>query len=232
MITHETQLYQPIKSSLEAEGYKVAGEVKSCDLVATRGSDLLIVEMKRVFNLELIFQGIQRQKLSPVVYLAIEEPRRRSRSRWRKIMRLCRLLGLGLMTVSFSGRGKKVTGRMDVVLDPAAYKPRVDTHNRKLLLREFENRSADFNVGGSCRRPIMTAYREEALRIASQLLVLGPSKVRSLTVAAQSNRAGSILLNNYYGWFERVDRGIYALTPKGCKALEEYAHVVSVRPAS
>lgn len=52
-------------------------EVRHCDLVGYRpGSDEpLIVEMKKTFNLPLLLQGLERQKLSGEVYLAVEKNR-------------------------------------------------------------------------------------------------------------------------------------------------------------
>lgn len=35
-------------------------------------------------------------------------------------------------------------------------------------------------------------------------------------------KAGDILRDNHYGWFERLDRGLYGLTEKGRQALDEY----------
>lgn len=35
----------------------------------------LIVEMKKTFNLALLLQGLERLKLSPYVYLAVEKSR-------------------------------------------------------------------------------------------------------------------------------------------------------------
>ena len=35
------------------------------------------------------------------------------------------------------------------------------------------------------------------------------------------SNARAILSANHYGWFERVERGIYALTPKGMAATRE-----------
>ena len=32
--------------------------------------------------------------------------------------------------------------------------------------------------------------------------------------------------NNHYGWFERIESGVYGLTPEGAKALEEHAEAV------
>ena len=36
-----------------------------------------------------------------------------------------------------------------------------------------------------------------------------------------------ILQKDHYGWFERVERGVYALTPQGAEALVAYADVVA-----
>jgi len=36
-----------------------------------------------------------------------------------------------------------------------------------------------------------------------------------------------ILQKDHYGWFERVERGVYALTPQGAEALAAYADVVA-----
>ena len=33
--------------------------------------------------------------------------------------------------------------------------------------------------------------------------------------------AGRILQSDVYGWFERVERGVYALSPRGRQALED-----------
>ena len=43
----ETELYLPIKRLLEAQGFEVKSEVKSCDVMAVRGSEApVIVELK------------------------------------------------------------------------------------------------------------------------------------------------------------------------------------------
>ena len=64
----------------------------------------------------------------------------------------------------------------------------------------------------------MTAYRQEALRCAG-ILADGPRSVREVRVAGDAPHAGGILLRDAYGWFERVSRGVYALTPRGVLAL-------------
>lgn len=226
----ESDLYVPLKRSFEASGYTVFAEVNSCDLVARRADELLIVEMKCAFNLDLVFQGLERQRATETVYLAFEAPKRYDRKRWRGMLRLCKRLGLGLIAVRMK-RGKRKEppdGIPEVLLDPAPYKPRLDRKRRNLILNEIQNRSGDYNIGGSTRRKIVTAYREAALRIARQLKVNGPSRVKALAPDAESAKAGKILQNNYYGWFERVGRGMYQLTAQGDVALVTYRHVAGV----
>jgi len=38
--------------------------------------------------------------------------------------------------------------------------------------------------------------------------------------------ARRVMADNHYGWFERVERGIYALSPKGEGAVADYAEVL------
>lgn len=200
------------------------GEVNDCDLVGLRGDDLVIVELKVAFNLALVLQGIARQSLTDTVYLAVEAPRRtRNGPRWTEIRGLCRRLGLGLIFVHFTRSGPTV----EVVCDPEPYTPRRQHKLRGRLLSEFQRRSSDHNVGGSTRRSIVTAYREESLRIAAYLAEHGPSKVKTVRVATGVERTGHMLQKDYYGWFERVERGVYRLTAKGEQALHQYGDVVA-----
>lgn len=218
----ETRLYGPVKEFWTARGYTVRGEVADCDLVACRDQELVVVELKNSMNLTLILQGIDRKAVTEQVYLAVPAPKNPRRSQWLKTVRLCRMLGLGLLTVRI-GRGRT---RVEVACEPGPYKPRTNPRRRRLLLREFTRRSGDFNVGGSTRRPLVTAYREEALRIAYYLQVHGPSRVKAIREATASEKAGPILQRNYYGWFVRVSHGVYDLTPVGQKAIETYRDVI------
>jgi hypothetical protein len=62
----------------------------------------------------------------------------------------------------------------------------------------------------------MTAYRQRAL-ICALALNAGPKRPRDLRPAVPD--AGAILLNNVYGWFVAVSRGVYELTEAGRAAL-------------
>ena len=207
----ETALYGPVKALLEAQGYVVKGEIVGCDVVGVRGDEPpVVVELKLVFGLTLVLQGIDRLAMTDAVYLAVGAWPRRPAA----VRKLCRRLGLGFIVVD--------DGHAEVVLDPLPYQPRKTRARTTRLLDEHRRRVGDPTGGGSVRRPIMTAYRQEALRCAARLDA-GPATVRAIRADGDVPHAGQILRSNYYGWFERVDRGVYVLSPRGRLALEESA---------
>jgi hypothetical protein len=65
----------------------------------------------------------------------------------------------------------------------------------------------------------MTAYRQQALSCAAAMAA-GPRRVRDLR--PENPDAGKILLHNVYGWFDRVERGVYTLTAGGRAALKRW----------
>ncbi len=131
-------------------------------------------------------------------------------------MSLLRRLGLGLLTVS--ARGNVVP-----VLDPAPYRPRSDAARRERLLKEFTERVGDPEAGGSATRQRLTAYRQDALRCARELADEGVLKVSVIRERAEVPRAGPILRDNHYGWFDRVKTGHYDLSPKGRRDLVQWS---------
>jgi len=202
----ETDLYLPVKRHLEAQGYTVKAEVKACDVVALRGDEApVIVELKTGLTLQLLYQAMERLSLSEHVYVAVARPKRGVAA---SALKLCRRLGLGLIVVAASGS-------LEVLADPVPYVPRGNTRKRGLLLKEFNARSGDPNVGGSTRKPLMTAYRQDALKCAAHLKANGPTRIRDVRAATKVDRAAGIFRDNVYGWFNRVERGVFALTDAG-----------------
>jgi hypothetical protein len=86
-------------------------------------------------------------------------------------------------------------------------------------MTEHQARRGDPAVGGSTRRPIMTAYRQQALTCAAALSQ-GAARPRDLKAAAPD--APKILRRNVYGWFARIERGVYVLTDAGRAALIQW----------
>ena len=69
----------------------------------------------------------------------------------------------------------------------------------------------------------MTAYRESAIFIACCLKSFGPMSPKKLKeLGTDPKKTPTILMDNYYGWFERIQKGIYIITESGMRALEEY----------
>ncbi len=228
-MTSEADLYAPVKDLLARQGYDVKAEVNGCDVVAVKdGAPDVVVELKLSLSLDLVLQGIDRLGVSDSVYLAVPAPdtpgkRRNWRSRRRRVLKLCRMLGLGLILVDPGGKPGRQT---EVLLDPAPYQPRKNNRRRSILKTEFVSRRGDPNTGGTTRMKIVTAYRQDALRCAATLNGSDGMTLADIRATAGVPRAGSILQNNHYGWFERTGRGVYRLSEHGQAALEDYRPVL------
>ena len=220
----ETDLYLPVKSYLEQQGYEVKGEISSCDVVAKRGDEApIIVELKLTFSLQLVFQAIDRQSMTDLVYVAVCKSSDKGwRKRYRDIIKLCRMLGVGLITVSFA---RKIT-KVEVHLDPAPYQPRQNKKKKQRLLKEFGLRVGDPNKGGSTGKKLVTVYRQNALRCVLFLSANGATKAAVVAKETQVDKAATLMNRNVYGWFDRVERGVYQLTPSGEEALLTFAETV------
>ncbi len=125
---------------------------------------------------------------------------------------LCRRLGLGLMTVRLRD------GLVEVHCDPGPYRPAKSKLRKGRLLREFQRRVGDPNLGGQTRVGLVTAYRQDATLCAGHLAEHGPSKGAPVAKATGVARATRIMADDHYGWFERIAVGVYSLTPKGAAA--------------
>ncbi|MEY4635991.1 MAG: hypothetical protein RJA55_1789 [Acidobacteriota bacterium] len=215
----ETDLYEPIKQFLEQQGYEVKAEIGAADVVGVRGDERpLIVETKTAFSLSLFHQGTERQAITDLVYLAVPLGRGMTfRRALRRNLKLCRLLGLGLITVGAR------EPRVQVHADPGAYRPRPSRRKKVQLLGEFKRRVGDPNVGGATRKGLVTAYRQEATRCAQFLSEHGATKAALVAKGSGVAYARRIMADNHYGWFQRVGNGIYDLTPEYNLRLDDRA---------
>jgi len=221
----ETSLYGPVKSYFTALGYEVKGEVGAADLVAMprskQDSEPVIVELKTGFTLSLFHQAINRQSMTDKVYIAV--PRKTGKAALVAIRRnkmLCRRLRIGLITVRLSD------GKVVVHCEPAPFTPRKIKARKTKLISEFESRHGDPNKGGMTSEGLMTSYRQGALRCAKVLHDEGACKASYVAKMAGFDKARNLMAANHYGWFEKIDRGVYGLTPIGAKALDDHAEAV------
>ncbi|MFP7671967.1 DUF2161 domain-containing phosphodiesterase [Marivita sp. S0852] len=218
----EADLYPYVKSYLQAQGYTVKGEVGAADMVATRGDeDPVIVELKLRPNLTLYHQAIARLSVTDAVYIAVSKPTgRTARRALRDNTNLCRRLGLGFLTV-------RKDGTVEAQCDPGPYAPRRNKEKRAKLLREFSRLEGDPNSGGATRHGIVTAYRQDALRCAMYLAETGAEKGAIVARATGVENATTLMRDNHYGWFQKVEKGVYALTPQGHQGLVDWGNSLS-----
>jgi len=224
----ESDLYRPIKTYLETFDYEVKGEVQGCDIVAMKdGEEPVIIELKLSFNLDLVLQAVNRKGLGENIYVAVPAPdtpgkRKNWNNRRRDVLKLCKMLGLGLINVHLHAKVQKV----DVLLDPAPYAPRKNSRKQTRLKKEFKARLGDPNTGGVTRQKIITAYRQDALRCILTMQTEESMKLSNIKKLSNVEKAGSILQKNHYGWFIRHERGIYGLSDEGRQALKDYQDAI------
>jgi hypothetical protein len=221
----ESSLYLPVKRFLEGLGYCVKGEIGPCDIVGLREGEppvVVIGELKRSFNLELILQAVDRMSVGDEIWLAGPlSSRGKGRESDARFRNLCRRLGFGML-------GVREAGDVEVLVSPTAPMPRKDPRRRSRLVDEHRRRRGDPVLGGSTRQPIMTAYRQQALACAAAM-AREPQRPRDLKPACPD--AQKILHRNVYGWFERSERGIYGLTETGRNALARWSTAPSAGDA-
>jgi len=209
----EVDLYPPLKHFLTQQGYEVKGEVQHCDVIAVRGDEpVVVVELKLSINMTVVLQAVDRLQISDTVYIGVPKGIGVLKKQRKQIVKLLRMLGLGLMVIDPAA----ALGSVDVLCDPGEYKPRQTKQRRHRLLGEFMHRVGDPNAGGSTvRRGIMTAYRQKALAIAEYLQEHGETKAAVIAQSLAEPKTRAILYNNVYGWFDRLGKGVYALSPRG-----------------
>jgi hypothetical protein len=224
----ETDLYGPVRDYLVRQGYTVHSEVKHCDITAVKGEELVVVELKTSFNLKLLVQTVKRQRVADSVYVAIPRPKGgRRTAAWRDMCLLLRRLEAGLIIVDTG----KPEPDLEIIFHPNTFDRLKSMQRsrsaRRNIIKEAEARYGDFNKGGSARRKLVTAYRENSIHIACCFLKFGRLSPAQLKKYGTGPKTPSILAKNFYGWFDRVDRGVYDLHDNARRLQEAYPELVS-----
>jgi hypothetical protein len=206
----ETDLYLPVKAHFEALGYEVKAEVKDADVMAMRpdvpDAPPVIIELKTGFTLTLLHQAVARQSITDHVYVAV--PRWKGRAGWKAFkanIGLCKRLGLGVISVNTTDNTIQMHN------EPKPFTPRKNTKRTINTLKEFETRIGDPNIGGTPGGARVTAYRQDAEKCRDYLKEHGPTKGADVAKATGVTRATPLMRSNHYGWFEKVETGVYRL---------------------
>ena len=220
----ESDLHGPLATYLKGQGYTVHAEVKHCDLVARKGEELIVVELKQRLSLALIVQAADRKEITDAVYIAVPVPPGRSAPpNFKGIKRLLRRLEIGCILVD----RMKTKTRIRITLHPLPFSQPRAPSRRRAILREIDGRYGEFDRAG---QPVteerITAYKQTAIRIAAHLAEAGSASPKTLRRLGTGEKTQAILSANLYGWFERPRRGVYRLSGAGRKALEHYRFVL------
>ncbi len=223
----EIQLYPPIKEHFEELGYEVYSEANNIDVVCKKDETLILIELKANLNFKLIYQGIERQKLSDNVYLAIKKAKNTdiSNDLFSQKLEILKRLGLGLLIVDFDYDKPFVLISLEPELKNIKLIQSKNKPHLHSLLKEINSRSGDYNKGGTKGKTI-TAYKEKSLQIANFIKNEEPYSAKEIEKELGLKKVNPILYRNHYKWFEKVSHGKYKITKKGIEALSEFDYIV------
>lgn len=182
---------------------------------------MIIVELKTRVTVDLLIQAARRKDISDSVYIAVPLPQgKKALPKARGLKNLLAKLEVGLILVRFM----KTRTRVEVLLHPKSYEKRVRRRKQAAIIREIDGRYGEFHKGGiPSTEEKISAYKQEAVRIAVSLKELGEATPKMLRVRSlRPEKVQPILSQNHYGWFDRVKKGLYTLNPAGLTALERY----------
>lgn len=98
----ESDLYLPVKNLFSLEGYEVYSEVegkwfrKRADMVATKGDELLVIELKKSLSFQLVDQARFWLRFADFVYIAVPKSKK---ERSYTALEILSVLGVGLIEV-------------------------------------------------------------------------------------------------------------------------------------
>ena len=148
--------------------------------------------------------------LSDRVYLAVGQWPKQIKN----VKKLCRRLGLGLLVVAPRARRRRA-------------------RSRALQAADQNKHKADRMLGEHAAASAIPTSAADA-RAADDGLSPGGAALRGAAREQRADEAGGvacfrrraergrILRDDVYGWFERVERGVYTLTPAGRRGIGEY----------
>ena len=215
----ESDLFGPVKELFEGLGYDINAEVKDCDITATKGDELVVIELKKNLSIHLLSQALIRQKTGAIVYVAVPKPKRYNAKNYRDTLYILKKLELGLVFINVHNG----LSYAEIVYEPLPFVPVAENKKKRAqILKEIKGRTIDTNVGGVSKKKIATAFREVNIYLACALDIYGEMSPSFAKEIPGIEKAQSILGRNYYNWFKRVKKGVYALTDTGRREILDY----------
>lgn len=216
---NEADLFPPLKTFFEDRGAQVYAEVRGNDGVVVQDGLYFGLELKKTFNLELVYQLLQRRGLFHGQYGVIPVHKGTFKNRSKALM-LLSALGFGLIGVEFL----QTKTRVSIILqcskraEPLVIKGK----SRVRMISEIANRFLEFGHGGVSSGSAFSAYRQRALFALWLVQVKGNVHPKDLDLCFPGQRVGRILQQNVYGWFFRINHGTYGATDAGLRSFSAY----------
>jgi hypothetical protein len=92
----------------------------------------------------------------------------------------------------------------------------------------MHNRKLKNNVGGVNKTKIMSGYREDCLLVLNAIKDFESASGKQIKEITSVSKSTSIMYKNYYGWFEKVNKGLYKINDNGKEALVQYRETISL----
>ncbi len=221
----EYEMFPMIKSYFESLGYKVNAEVKDCDVTAVKDDELIIIEMKTSLNITVLYQALERKRVTPFVYIAVPKPKKNYRKSLQKMKNLLSKLQMGLLIIDV------INGACVSFLDPEVDMSQRQNHVKKAkIVKEISKREIDENLGGVSKTKILTAHKELGIALCVVIEKEGVVTSKVLRDKYGFDKDVNIYLHrNFHRWYKKVGKATYELSSEGKRLLEnpEYKNAVN-----
>ncbi len=220
----EYEMFPMVKNHFETLGYKVNAEVKDCDVTAVRGEELVIIEMKTSLNITLLYQALDRKKVTPFVYIAIPKPKKNFRKSILKMKNLLIKLQIGLLIIDV------INGACVPYVEPTVDKSQRENSLKKAkIVKEISRREVDGNLGGVNKTKILTAHKELGISLCVVLEKEGVVTSKTLRDKYGFDKdVNKYLHTNFHRWYKKVGTATYELSREGKKLLNDPEYVNAV----
>lgn len=114
-------------------------------------------------------------------------------------------------------------------MHPYPYMKKRMHNKRKSILKEIDGRYSEFNSGGSpSKSEKISSYKQAAIKIAYMLDKYEKASPAQLRKMGTGHKTQNILSMNVYGWFDKIERGIYKLNTEGKKSYRKYDKLITI----
>lgn len=212
----ETDLFKPVRSLLLDRGFDVQGEILAADVFAVKENQIVIVELKLNITLKLIYQALERKKVTPFVYIGVpKQILKLHQKKNAQFFVMLKKLGLGLIEVTTEQAIIVFEPDGDITLNKSS------AAKKRVMMKEFDARDQYQTLGGTNQKK-MTAYREKVVEIAKALFELKEAPLKLIKEYTRIEKTADILRHNYDGWFIKNEKGLYQLSPLGLSEIEKF----------